>query len=193
MTQNCCLQFYSGNKAPLTLHRLLHLIWTHARHLAGYEQQDAHEFFIATLDVLHRHCRYLDQLSFSFSFKPFNLCTFFKSKVSLITIYAACNCLGVPLSNLSRYLTLRITIQSIGATASSIKFSLADCNRMSFVRRASKTTHNSGPKISQLNVCLLFLFFILQWSVNDSRSILGHFTGPGSIAQRQSGQRQLQQ
>lgn len=51
-------EFYSGNKAPLTLHRLLHLIWTHARHLAGYEQQDAHEFFIATLDVLHRHCRY---------------------------------------------------------------------------------------------------------------------------------------
>ena len=72
---------------------------------------------------------------------------------------AACNCLGVPLSNLSRNLTLRITIQSIGATASSIKFSLADCNRMSFVRRASKTTHNSGPKISQLNVCLLFPFF----------------------------------
>ena len=62
---NCCLvcevsslfqEFYSGSKAPLTLHKLLHLIWTHARHLAGYEQQDAHEFFIATLDVLHRHC-----------------------------------------------------------------------------------------------------------------------------------------
>ncbi|KAJ8664475.1 hypothetical protein QAD02_006137 [Eretmocerus hayati] len=49
-------EFYSGNKAPLILHKLLHLIWTHARHLAGYEQQDAHEFFIATLDVLHRHC-----------------------------------------------------------------------------------------------------------------------------------------
>lgn len=49
-------EFYSGSKAPLTLHKLLHLIWTHARHLAGYEQQDAHEFFIATLDVLHRHC-----------------------------------------------------------------------------------------------------------------------------------------
>ena len=29
-------------------------MWTHARHLAGYEQQDAHEFFIAVLDVLHR-------------------------------------------------------------------------------------------------------------------------------------------
>ena len=33
------------------------MIWTHARHLAGYEQQDAHEFFIAALDVLHRHCQ----------------------------------------------------------------------------------------------------------------------------------------
>ncbi|XP_049776033.1 ubiquitin carboxyl-terminal hydrolase 22 [Schistocerca cancellata] len=50
-------EFYSGKKTPLTLHRLLHLIWTHARHLAGYEQQDAHEFFIAALDVLHRHCK----------------------------------------------------------------------------------------------------------------------------------------
>ncbi|XP_054282404.1 ubiquitin carboxyl-terminal hydrolase 22-like [Macrosteles quadrilineatus] len=49
-------EFYSGRKPPLVLSRLLHLIWTHARHLAGYEQQDAHEFFIATLDLLHRHC-----------------------------------------------------------------------------------------------------------------------------------------
>ena len=32
------------------------MIWTNAHHLAGYEQQDAHEFFIAALDVLHRHC-----------------------------------------------------------------------------------------------------------------------------------------
>lgn len=50
-------EFYNGNRGPLSLHRLLHLIWNHARHLAGYEQQDAHEFFIATLDVLHRHCK----------------------------------------------------------------------------------------------------------------------------------------
>ena len=50
-------EFYSGKREALSLHRLLHLIWNHARHLAGYEQQDAHEFFIATLDVLHRHCR----------------------------------------------------------------------------------------------------------------------------------------
>lgn len=25
--------------------------------MAGYEQQDAHEFFIATLDLLHTHCK----------------------------------------------------------------------------------------------------------------------------------------
>jgi ubiquitin carboxyl-terminal hydrolase 22/27/51 len=31
------------------------MTWTHAHHLAGYEQQDAHEFFIATLDLLHNH------------------------------------------------------------------------------------------------------------------------------------------
>lgn len=50
-------EFYSGARGPLSLHRFLHLIWNHARPLAGYEQQDAHEFFIATLDVLHRHCK----------------------------------------------------------------------------------------------------------------------------------------
>ena len=48
-------EFYSGNKSPLVPHLLLHMTWQHAHHLAGYEQQDAHEFFIATLDLLHRH------------------------------------------------------------------------------------------------------------------------------------------
>ena len=48
-------QFYSGQISPHIPYKLLHLVWTHARHLAGYEQQDAHEFFIAALDVLHRH------------------------------------------------------------------------------------------------------------------------------------------
>ena len=51
----CYPQFYSGLSAPHVPFKLLHLVWTHARHLAGYEQQDAHEFFIAALDVLHKH------------------------------------------------------------------------------------------------------------------------------------------
>ena len=50
-------EFYSGVRTPHTPFRLLHLVWTHACHLAGYEQQDAHEFLIAALDVLHRHCK----------------------------------------------------------------------------------------------------------------------------------------
>lgn len=50
-----CPQFYSGISCPYIPFKLLHLVWTHARHLAGYEQQDAHEFFIAVLDVLHHH------------------------------------------------------------------------------------------------------------------------------------------
>ena len=48
-------QFYSGQITPHIPFKLLHLVWTHARHLAGYEQQDAHEFFISALDVLHHH------------------------------------------------------------------------------------------------------------------------------------------
>ena len=47
-------QFYSGQSSPHDPFKLLFLIWTHARNLAGYEQQDAHEFFISILDVLHR-------------------------------------------------------------------------------------------------------------------------------------------
>ncbi|XP_012556524.1 ubiquitin carboxyl-terminal hydrolase 22 isoform X1 [Hydra vulgaris] len=50
-------EFYSGKKAAHIPFRLLYKVWTNARHLAGYEQQDAHEFFISTLDVLHRHFR----------------------------------------------------------------------------------------------------------------------------------------
>ncbi|XP_066995037.2 ubiquitin carboxyl-terminal hydrolase 22-like [Anabrus simplex] len=50
-------EFYSGKKEPLALHRLLHLIWTQAHHLASHKQHDAHELFIAMLDILHKHCK----------------------------------------------------------------------------------------------------------------------------------------
>ncbi|XP_057566831.1 ubiquitin carboxyl-terminal hydrolase 22-like [Hippopotamus amphibius kiboko] len=50
-------EFYSGHRSPHIPYKLLHLVWTHDQHLAGYEQQDAHEFLIAALDVLHRHCK----------------------------------------------------------------------------------------------------------------------------------------
>lgn len=49
-------EFYSGDgHSPYVPHRLLHLVWTHAKHLSGYEQHDAHEFLISALNILHRH------------------------------------------------------------------------------------------------------------------------------------------
>ncbi|XP_059145026.1 ubiquitin carboxyl-terminal hydrolase 22-like isoform X2 [Physella acuta] len=58
-------EFYSGSRTPFIPYKLLHLVWTNARHLAGYEQQDAHEFLIAALDVLHRHCKEMNGVSSS--------------------------------------------------------------------------------------------------------------------------------
>lgn len=37
--------------------RVLEIMWKHAEHLASYAQHDAHEFLIATLNVLNSHCR----------------------------------------------------------------------------------------------------------------------------------------
>ena len=51
------IQFFSGEIKPYSPHHLLHSVWTHAHHLAGYEQQDAHEFFIAFLNGMHMHCQ----------------------------------------------------------------------------------------------------------------------------------------
>lgn len=31
-------------------------MWMHKPNLAGYKQQDAQEFFLATLDILHKNC-----------------------------------------------------------------------------------------------------------------------------------------
>lgn len=41
---------------PYVPNRFLHSMWTHARHLAGYQQQDAHECLISLLDGLHDAC-----------------------------------------------------------------------------------------------------------------------------------------
>ncbi|KAK9890151.1 hypothetical protein WA026_008957 [Henosepilachna vigintioctopunctata] len=53
-------EFYRGATVPLALDHLLHLIWMHAKYLADYKQHDAHEFLVATLDVLHHH--YLESM-----------------------------------------------------------------------------------------------------------------------------------
>lgn len=54
---NVFQEFYKGATSPLALPKFLQLVWLHSTaHLAGYEQQDAQEFLMATLDILHRHC-----------------------------------------------------------------------------------------------------------------------------------------
>mmetsp|Transcript_40273 Transcript_40273/g.101940 ORF Transcript_40273/g.101940 Transcript_40273/m.101940 type:complete len:693 (-) Transcript_40273:252-2330(-) len=42
-------EMYSGQRAPYSPVALLHAWWRHADHLAGYQQQDAHEFYLTTL------------------------------------------------------------------------------------------------------------------------------------------------
>lgn len=49
-------KFYKGETVPLALHDMLHLIWTHSKQLAEEEMQDAHEFLVSTLNMLHQHC-----------------------------------------------------------------------------------------------------------------------------------------
>ena len=49
------MQFYKGSKTPMSLHELLHTMWANANHVSGYDQQDAHEFFMALIQALHEH------------------------------------------------------------------------------------------------------------------------------------------
>lgn len=43
-------EIFSGETKPFNPHCFLYAIWNHAGHLAGYHQQDAHEFLMATLN-----------------------------------------------------------------------------------------------------------------------------------------------
>ncbi|KAF9932025.1 hypothetical protein FBU30_009089 [Linnemannia zychae] len=46
-------QFYSGVKTPYGPCSFLHTMWMSSSDLAGYAQQDAHEFFISALNQIH--------------------------------------------------------------------------------------------------------------------------------------------
>ena len=50
------LLLFSGDRAPITPHRFLHSMWQYAESLAGYQQQDAHEFLISILNKIHADC-----------------------------------------------------------------------------------------------------------------------------------------
>uniref|UniRef100_A0A7N0V4R6 ubiquitinyl hydrolase 1 n=1 Tax=Kalanchoe fedtschenkoi TaxID=63787 RepID=A0A7N0V4R6_KALFE len=44
---------YSGDRTPYSPAQFLYSWWQHSSNLATYEQQDAHEFFISMLDLIH--------------------------------------------------------------------------------------------------------------------------------------------
>eukprot|EP00045_Choanoeca_perplexa_P008253 m.76026 g.76026 ORF g.76026 m.76026 type:complete len:606 (-) comp14420_c0_seq1:134-1951(-) len=46
---------YDSQKDQISTHMLLYSVWKSSANLAGYSQQDAHEFFITLLDGLHQH------------------------------------------------------------------------------------------------------------------------------------------
>lgn len=48
--------FFSGDHAPFLPDHFLYSMWTHAEHLAGYAQQDAHELLMAVIDGIHTSC-----------------------------------------------------------------------------------------------------------------------------------------
>eukprot|EP01133_Synstelium_polycarpum_P015611 gene15611-18549_t len=49
-------QIFSGAKNPYTPHHFLYSCWNYSAYFAGYEQQDAHEFLISSLNGIHSHC-----------------------------------------------------------------------------------------------------------------------------------------
>jgi len=49
-------QFYSGDRTPFGPCEFLYVVWKTEKHMAGYQQQDAHEFLICALDQLHQSC-----------------------------------------------------------------------------------------------------------------------------------------
>ncbi len=48
--------FYSSDTTSFAPHSILYTMWISQTHMAGYSQQDAHEFFISFLDEIHKCC-----------------------------------------------------------------------------------------------------------------------------------------
>ena len=55
--ETCVWQIYSSNTAPHGPISFLHAAWQASSDLAGYAQQDAHEFFISALNQIHTNSK----------------------------------------------------------------------------------------------------------------------------------------
>ncbi|KAF2072285.1 hypothetical protein CYY_006392 [Polysphondylium violaceum] len=47
---------FSGQRVPFTPYHFFYSCWNYSNYFIGYEQQDAHEFFISSLNGIHSHC-----------------------------------------------------------------------------------------------------------------------------------------
>jgi len=54
-TDNLVESMFNGDRIPFSPHRYLLTTWRCTDHLAGYEQQDAHDFYISTMNAIHTH------------------------------------------------------------------------------------------------------------------------------------------
>ncbi|KAJ3019288.1 Ubiquitin carboxyl-terminal hydrolase 22 [Thoreauomyces humboldtii] len=54
-------EFYAGDKKPYGPASFLHAMWMSQKQMAGYSQQDAHEFFISLANQMHNNCSSLLQ------------------------------------------------------------------------------------------------------------------------------------
>ncbi|KAK9497330.1 hypothetical protein O3M35_004669 [Rhynocoris fuscipes] len=48
-------KYYTDDISTLSLHEILYLVWQKDPILSGYEEKDAHEFFMSALNLLHQH------------------------------------------------------------------------------------------------------------------------------------------
>lgn len=48
------VRMYNGNKKPVCPSEMLYAVWKGSAQMAGYEQQDAHEFFVCLRSALHK-------------------------------------------------------------------------------------------------------------------------------------------
>ncbi|WOL19048.1 ubiquitin carboxyl-terminal hydrolase 22 isoform X2 [Canna indica] len=53
VVDNLFSEVFSGDRTPYSPARFLYSWWQYSSNLASYEQQDAHEFFISMLDMIH--------------------------------------------------------------------------------------------------------------------------------------------
>ncbi|KAJ3085850.1 Ubiquitin carboxyl-terminal hydrolase 51 [Quaeritorhiza haematococci] len=53
---NAIEKFFEGTKVPYGPSSFLYAMWMCQKHLSGYQQQDAHEFYISVLNEIHNNC-----------------------------------------------------------------------------------------------------------------------------------------